>query len=91
MTSSTIGQIRRALAVFHPTTLHIEDDSHHHRGHAGSREGGGHYRILIEAETFRNRSRLECHRLVYEALGSLMVKEIHALQVQAHAPTTPVV
>lgn len=65
-----------------PTELIIEDDSHLHVGHPGAKSGGGHYTIIIAAEIFRDKSAVECHRLVYAALGDAMGKEIHALRIK---------
>ena len=66
--------------------LEIEDESHRHAGHAGARAGGSHYRLTIVAECFAGRSRLERHRILYDALGSMMEGEIHALAIRAFTP-----
>ncbi|NDU89338.1 MAG: BolA family transcriptional regulator [Ferrovum sp.] len=84
--TSTTEQIRSCLAHLSPLILEIQDDSAQHRNHPGAREGGGQYRIRIVAEAFRHRSRLEAHRMVHTALGSLMSKEIHALQLDVQIP-----
>lgn len=63
-----------------PTLLEITDDSHKHAGHIGN-QGGGHYAIAIASPRFSNKSRLAAHRLIYEALQSLMPEQIHALQI----------
>ena len=39
------------------------------------------------SERFGGRSRLERHRMLYDALGSLMEVEIHALAIRAFTPT----
>lgn len=76
--------LQRAL---HPVSLEVEDESWKHAGHAGAREsGGGHFSVYIVAECFANKSRLERHRLVYEALGSRFSDTIHALSIHASAP-----
>jgi BolA protein len=73
MTTSRIDRIReRLLAELQPTSLHIEDESHLHRGHAGA--------------AFAGKSLLTRHRLVYAALDDLMQTDIHALSVQAQTP-----
>ena len=71
---------------FAPEHLKIEDQSHLHAGHAGAKGGGSHYRLTIVSEHFAGRSRLERHRLLYDALGSLMQVEIHALAIRAFTP-----
>jgi stress-induced morphogen len=52
-----------------------------------------HYQLSIVAEAFRGQSRMQQHRLVYQALGELMQAgggahgAIHALSMQTSAPT----
>ena len=48
-----------------------------------ARDGRGHFDVTIEAEAFRGKRPLACHRLVYEAMGSLMETDIHALSIEA--------
>lgn len=76
----------RLIAALHPSVLEIEDQSVRHRGHAGARDGRGHFAVRIEAEAFRGQSMLACHRLVYAALGELMRSDIHALSISALVP-----
>lgn len=83
---STIETLRQRLAVLEPQRLDIIDDSHRHAGHAGAREGGGHYRVAIVAPVFAGKRTMERHRLVYDAAGDLMQRQIHALSITAKAP-----
>ena len=77
-------RIRRQLIMaFQPDELEIIDESHLHAGHAGAREGKGHYRVRIIAKSFAGKTALQRHRMVYDALGDLMKTEIHALSVSA--------
>jgi BolA protein len=71
----------------HPTQIEIVDDSARHAGHAGARDGGGHYNLTIESTQFAGKSTLARHRLIYAALGDLMQREIHALAIDARAPS----
>jgi stress-induced morphogen len=48
---------------------------------------GDHYRAHIVSETFRGKSRLQQHQLVYEALGGRMGGELHALALSTSAPS----
>ncbi len=66
-------------------SLEIEDQSHLHAGHAGAREGKGHYRVAITSAKFHGKSPIQCHRLIYDALGELMDTDIHALSIHAHS------
>ncbi len=84
--NDVVTEIRQCLSSLSPTILIVEDDSDQHRGHAGAKHGGGHYRIRIVSEKFRGLSRLEVHRLIYTSLGTLMQQKIHALQLDAQAP-----
>lgn len=86
MTTERVAMMRARLErAFQPERLDIRDDSALHAGHAGARDGAGHYAVLLRAEAFRGRSRIDCHRLVYEALADLMQKDIHALSIDASA------
>jgi BolA family transcriptional regulator, general stress-responsive regulator len=79
-------KMRARLAVLDPVQLKIIDESHKHAGHAGAREGGGHYVLHIVSAQFAGNSTVARHRMIYSALGELMKREIHALTIQAHAP-----
>lgn len=85
-TMNVTDMIRERLAALEPTTLTVIDDSALHAGHAGARSGGGHYRLTIVSSRFSNCSTMQKHRLVYDALGSLMKQEIHALSITASSP-----
>jgi BolA family transcriptional regulator, general stress-responsive regulator len=76
----------RLLDALEPELIEIEDESHLHAGHAGARDGRGHFRVTVVAEAFSGQPRLARHRLVYDALGRLMDTDIHALTIQALAP-----
>lgn len=86
MNSAVVGQLRMALEqALAPHSLEIIDDSARHAGHAGARSGG-HFRVTLVAEAFRGRSRLERHRLVYQAVAPLMQGGVHALNIVARTP-----
>ncbi len=87
VSSSRLARIREALeAAFAPDYLVVNDDSHLHAGHAGARDGRGHYSVEIVSEAFVGKSSLARHRSVYAALGEMMTTDIHALQIRARAP-----
>ena len=70
-----------------PTRLEVEDESHHHVGHAGWREGGEtHFRIDVVSQAFEGKSRIERHRMVNAALAGAFERGLHALAIQARAP-----
>ena len=87
MSQATIEKMKQRLAVLSPSEISIGDDSALHAGHAGARDGGGHYRLRIVAACFAGKSPLSRHRVVHDALGDMMQKEIHALVIQALPPT----
>lgn len=76
----------RLRRVFAPERIEIHDESHRHAGHAGARDGGGHFEVLIVSPRFRGLTVLQRHRLVYEAVGDMMRREIHALGIRALSP-----
>lgn len=78
--------MREKLSVLAPESVEIEDESAQHAGHAGARSGGGHYRLLLVSRQFTGQTLQARHRMVYQALGALMQKDIHALAIQAFAP-----
>jgi BolA protein len=85
--STRVEQIRtRLVAALAPSELAIEDESHRHVGHAGARDGRGHFRVQIVSAAFRGQLPLARHRAVYAALGELMQTDIHALAIDARAP-----
>lgn len=79
--------IRAALeAALAPVSLEVVDESHKHAGHAGARDGRGHFAVSITSQAFTGLAPLARHRKVYAALGELMTTDIHALSIQARTP-----
>ena len=74
------------VARFAPLELHIEDESHHHAGHAGAAGGQSHLRVRIVSEAFRGVSPVARHRLVYAAVDDMLKTDIHALAIEALPP-----
>jgi BolA family transcriptional regulator, general stress-responsive regulator len=73
----------KLIAAFAPTELEVIDESHKHKGHAGARDGRGHFKVKIVSARFAGRKPIERHRMVYEALDSMLKTDIHALSVEA--------
>ena len=84
--NETQEKMSARLAVLKPTILEIIDESHKHAGHAGARDGGGHYVLNIVSAKFAGNNTVVRHRMIYSALGELMKREIHALTIHAHTP-----
>ena len=49
---------------------------------------GDHYAATVIAESFRGKSRVQQHQLVYEALRGQMGGALHALALQTGVPET---
>ena len=47
---------------------------------------GDHYAAEVVAESFRGKSRVQQHQMVYEALRGRMGSALHALALQTSAP-----
>jgi BolA family transcriptional regulator, general stress-responsive regulator len=86
MSAATVERLRERLAALQPLEIEIEDDSHRHAGHAGARDGGGHYNLRIVSAAFAGKNTVARHRLVYDAAGDLMRGPVHALAIRALAP-----
>jgi BolA protein len=78
--------IQARLAALDPVSVELQDESGQHLGHAGWKPGGSHFRLVIVSPQFAGRDRLSRHRMVYDALGPLIHKDIHALAIHALAP-----
>lgn len=71
----------RLNLIFSPVDLEILDDSDKHIGHAGSKDGAGHFTVKIRAESLSKLSRIEAHKCIYQALLDLIPHKIHALRI----------
>lgn len=76
----------RLRAALQPLELEVIDDSHLHAGHAGVADGRGHFTVQLISERFTGLPVVRRHRLVYEAVGDMMITDIHALSIRALAP-----
>lgn len=84
---SRVERIRAALQLaFEPVVLEVEDDSHRHAGHAGARDGRGHFNVVVVSKAFKGMLPLARHRAVYAAVGNMMETDIHALSIKADPP-----
>ena len=87
MTEQRTEMIReRLVRELAPASLEITDESAKHAGHAGAASGGGHFVVHIVADAFRDKTLIQRHRLVYDAVDDIMHREIHALSIQAQTP-----
>ncbi len=82
-----VEAIRAALTeALAPVELDVRDDSTRHAGHAGAKDGRGHFHVEIVSAAFAGMAPLARHRAVYAALGDLMATDIHALSMRARTP-----
>lgn len=86
--STRMDRIRSSLqAALAPSVLELTDESALHAGHAGAASGGGHYRLRIVSDKFDGLKLVMRHRLVYDAVHTMMHAEIHALAITALTPS----
>ena len=68
---------------FEPVFLEVLDESEQHRGHVGFKDGiQTHFKIIISAKIFEKMSRVSRERAIHKALGSNIMKNIHALSIK---------
>jgi BolA protein len=74
-------RLRQRLA---PTALVVIDESHLHAGHIGANDTGmgTHFRLRIASPHFAGKSRVACHRLVYDSLQDFIDQGLHALAIE---------
>lgn len=71
-----------------PVFLNVEDESHLHKGHAGTRpEGETHFRVTIVSDNFDGLSRLARHRAVQGLLKEELAGPVHALALKTISRT----
>lgn len=85
---SVKDRIRKSLQqALDPIALDVIDESHHHAGHAGSRDGGEtHFKVEVVSRAFVGKSRLDRHRLINGLLAEELKDHVHALAIVARAP-----
>ncbi|NJK59615.1 MAG: BolA family transcriptional regulator [Oscillatoriales cyanobacterium SM2_1_8] len=80
--SALAARLREHFDLVH---IEVEDQSDRHRHHREA-GGGGHYQVVLVTADFENKSPMERHRLVYQALASEMGTTIHALALTTLTP-----
>jgi BolA protein len=78
----------KLAAALAPLSLDVIDESHQHAGHAGwNAAGETHFRVKIVSAKFAGMSRVERHRTVHGLLAEELKTGVHALAIEARAPT----
>jgi BolA protein len=83
--STVAEQIHARLSErLQPTALKVIDESAAHAGHAGASATGqgSHMRVCIASPLFTSLSRVQRHRLVYDALQDFIDQGLHALAIE---------
>ena len=83
--SATAEQLSARLTErLQPSQLQVLDESAAHAGHAGANASGrgSHFRVRIASPMFTGKSRVACHRLVYDALQDFIDAGLHALAIE---------
>lgn len=81
-----INKIKKYLEPLEPVKIQVIDESANHIGHPGAQDGRGHYAMKIVSQHFNDKTAIERHKMVYQALGKLMQTDIHALKIKALTP-----
>ena len=77
----------KLMVALRPTRLDVINESALHAGHRSSPgTGESHFRVLIVAEAFAGKSRVERHRMVNAVLAEEVGKRVHALALNTYAP-----
>lgn len=76
----------RLEEAFRPEELLVKDQSQLHSGHAGARDGKGHFEVIIVSSMFTDVSRIRRHQMIYDVLSDLLESDIHALRIKAYTP-----
>lgn len=75
-------------SAFSPTQLTLTDESQKHAGHVGAApQGETHFHLEITSAAFGGLNRVQRQRLIYKALEEELAGPIHALSIQARAPS----
>ena len=84
MAPDSIALERRLRELLAPSALQVLDESADHAGHVGSNGTafGTHFRVRIASPLFAGKTRVQRHRLVYDALQEFMDQGLHALAIE---------
>ena len=83
----------KLTAAFRPLEMDLINQSHLHAGHAGApahddpARAESHFKVRIVAELFDGMSRVARHQKVNEALADELAGPVHALSIEALAPS----
>ena len=66
-----------------PSFIEVIDESHLHANHnPDAKNGGTHFKVKIISNTFKDKSKIEKHRIVHEILDYELKNGLHALTLE---------
>ena len=79
---------QRLRDTLQPGKLQVLDESGDHAGHAGANGTGfgTHFRVRISSPLFTGKTRVACHRLVYDSLQVFIDQGVHAIAIETEMP-----
>jgi BolA protein len=79
---------KRLVDALAPAALEVIDDSAKHHGHAGhDPRGESHFTVRVVSAAFEGQNRVARQRMVNRALTDLLAERVHALAIEARAPS----
>ena len=89
---SAEARMREQLMIaLEPIRLDVVNDSDKHAGHHSSPGSGeSHFTVVVVSPMFADKSRVERHRMVNDALADELGRGLHALAIKAYAPGEPI-
>ena len=79
---------KRLVDALAPAALEVIDDSAKHHGHAGhDPRGESHFTVRVVSAAFEGQNRVARQRMVNRALADLLAERVHALAIEARAPS----
>ncbi|MFM9997762.1 MAG: BolA family transcriptional regulator [Betaproteobacteria bacterium] len=84
MDTSAQALASRLQQRLQPSALEVVDESADHAGHVGANASGSgtHFRVRIASPMFAGKTRVQRHRLVYDAVQDFMDQGLHALAIE---------
>ena len=82
---------QRLRDTLQPLKLEVLDESADHAGHVGANGTGfgTHFRVRILSPIFTGKTRVACHRLVYDSLQVFIDQGVHAIAIETESPPQP--
>ncbi len=79
---------QRLRETLQPGKLEVLDESADHAGHVGANGTGfgTHFRVRISSPLFTGKTRVACHRLVYDSLQVFIAQGVHAIAIETESP-----